>query len=449
MHRLVAAGFFARGYKRYKIGSLYMIRKAVILVIALSMPGSLQAQNDTERIVTPEEVREAARPAAVPLHFVSYPHRAIVRGMENGLIKAEKNHLRERLHLWRDRLRELGIESLFGGMGEQTGFGGGGIYTIARSESRQLTFLGRGTLAHYQEFDLKWSARSKVSEFVLESSYQWRPKENFYGLGHDSVESQRTDFALRQSWVGARLEFTAPKHLRWGAENKFVATKALAGSNGLTASTPDVFPDLPGMGSLLRFNSTGAYIDTDFSQGEYGWTGRAHLAASYQRGLGASALRYFGYEGRLEGRMPVRQGQSALVGQIALNVNHENSGSDPIPFYLRPHIGGSSTLRGFALDRFYGKNLMRMSLEYRYRLHPNFETSIFHDAGQIFDRAGELAWFNWHRNYGLSFRFHSNYRTIMRLEYGHSREGFMVHLSFGDRSPQPFGGAVRYGTYRR
>jgi outer membrane protein assembly factor BamA len=147
--------------------------------------------------------------------------------------------------------------------------------------------------------------------------------------------------------------------------------------------------------------------------------------------------------------MPVRSGQSALVGQLALNVNHESNGSDPIPFYMRPHIGGSSTLRGYALDRFYGNNLMLMSLEYRYRLHPNFETSIFHDAGQIFDRAGELTWFNWHRNYGMSFRFHSNYRTIVRLELGHSREGFMFHLNFGDRAPQPLGGTVRYGTYRR
>ncbi len=426
-----------------------MIGRIFILVFAFSVPRFLHAQDDAGRIVTPEEIREAERPAAAPIHVLFSPHRAIMRGIESGLIKAEKNHLRERLHLWRDRLRELGIEGLFGGMGEQTGFGGGGIYTIARSDSQQLTFLGRGTLAHYQEFDLKWSARSKISEFVLEGSYQWRPNENFYGLGHRSLESDRTDFALRQSWAGARVEFTVPKHLRWGVENKFIATRALAGRNNRTASTPDVFTALPGMGSLLRFNSTGAYADADFSQGEYGWTGRAHIAASYQHGLGTSALRYFTYEGRIEGRLPVRRGQSALVGQIALNVNHENSGSDPIPFYLRPHIGGSSTLRGFALDRFYGKNLMLMSLEYRYRLHPNFETSIFHDAGQIFDRAGELAWFNWHRNYGVSFRFHSNYRTIMRLEYGHSREGFTLHLSFGDRATQPLGGTVRYGTYRR
>ena len=147
--------------------------------------------------------------------------------------------------------------------------------------------------------------------------------------------------------------------------------------------------------------------------------------------------------------MPVIKNQSGLVGQVRLNLNHENQGSDEIPFYMRPHIGGASTLRGFALDRFYGRNLMMLSLEYRYGIHPNFQVSIFHDAGQIFDRESELTWFNWHRNYGISLRLHSHYRTILRLEYGRSREGSAIHLSFGDRAPQPLGGAVRYGTYRR
>jgi len=424
--------------------------RAIPFIIVLLVSAPFASAQDSERIVTAEEVDDALRsPARIPIRIISYPHRAITRGMEKGLIKVERDHLRERLRLYTERLRDMGITGLFGGLGEQTGFGGGATYTIGRTGPHRLTFLGRGTFAHYQEFDARYTASSEKAEFILAGSYQWRPKENFYGLGHRSEKSQHTDFALRQSWIGAHIEVASPKHLRWGIENRWISTKTLPGQNPLTASTPDVFPDLPGFGTPVRMYSGGAYVKADFSEGEYDWTGRANIGASYQHGLGASHLRYFNYEGQLEGRMPVRSGQSAFVGQIAMNVNHERSGSDPIPFYMRPRIGGSSTLRGFALDRFYGKNLMRLSLDYRYRLHPNFEASIFHDAGQIFDRAGELAWFNWHRNYGMSFRLHSNYRTILRLEYGFSREGSMFHLSFGDRTPQPMSGVVRYGTYRR
>ena len=407
--------------------------------------------SNSERIVTAEEVREAVEESQpiLPIRIISYPHRVITRGMEKGLITIEQKHLRERMRLWSDRLRDLGITPLLGGMGEQTGFGGGGIYTWRASNWQQVNFLARGTLARYQEYDVTWSIKPPKTEFAIALSHQWRPKENFYGLGHDSLESQHTDFALRQTWVGARVEVRAPEHFTWGAEYKFLATRADAGTNVRIASTPDVFSDLPGMGRLLRLHREGAYANVDFSQGEYGWTGRGHFGAAYNHGAGASELRYFTYEGQVEGRMPVIKNQSGLVGRVQLALNRERRGSDEIPFYMRPHIGGSSTLRGFALDRFYGKNLMMLSLEYRYGIHPNFQASIFHDAGQIFDRQSELTWFNWHRNYGISLRFHSNYRTILRLEYGHSKEGFDIHLAFGDRAPQPLGGAVRYGTYRQ
>jgi hypothetical protein len=419
----------------------------VLLISSLWIP-SLWARQD--RIVTPEEAQEAAKNRAIlPFRILSYPHRAVSRGMEKGLIAVEEKHLRERLRQWQDRMRELGIGAMFGGMGEQTGFGGGGSYTLRPSKSQQITYLARGTLARYQEYDVQWMLKPPKTDIVFEMSYQWRPKENFYGLGHDSLQSQHTDFALRQEWMGARVEVHAPKHFTWGGEYKFLETKATAGTNTLTASTPEVFPGLPGMNKRIQLHSEGTYVDLDFSQGEYGWTGRGHFGASYQQGAGASDLRYFSYLGQVEGRLPVIKNQSGFVGAAQINLNHENHGSDPIPFYLRPHIGGSSTLRGFALDRFYGKNLMTLSLDYRYSIHPNFQASIFHDAGQIFDRGSELTWFNWHRNYGVSLRIHSNYRTILRLEYGYSSEGSAFHLSFGDRAPQPLGGPVRYGTYRR
>src|SRR5437762_9705652 len=65
---------------------------------------------------------------------------------------------------------------------------------------------------------------------------------------------------------------------------------------------------------------------------------------------------------------------------------------------MLPHIGGSSTLRGFALDRFYGRNLALLSLEYRYRIHPFVQVIPFFDEGQIFDRTEDLSWLNWHPN---------------------------------------------------
>lgn len=426
---------------------------------------ALSASDAEDRIVTGEEVQEALKPPPLLIRVISYPHRVITRNIERALIRFEKGYLRDRPQPVDSpaaksgllpsvlkniqQLRDAGLGGVFGGMGEQTGIGGGVTYTIRPTDRQQLQVLARGTLSRYQEYDVKWSAAPSAMRLTVEVSHQWRPKENFYGLGHGSLKSDHTDFGLSQSWAGAHFELAVPKHFVWGADYKLVTTKAVAGTNRTVRSTQDVFPDLPGLGARVRLHTTAAYIDADFSQGEYGWAGKLHVGASYQQGIAPNRLRYFNYEWRLEGRMPVVQEQSGLVGLFTLNLNHEKGGSDPIPFYMRPRIGGSSTLRGFELDRFYGKNLILMTVEYRYRIHPNFQTYIFHDAGQIFDQTADLNWFNWHRNYGLGLRLHSGYRTALRLEYGHSREGFNIHLSFGDRTPQPTSGAVRYGTYRK
>jgi outer membrane protein insertion porin family len=127
----------------------------------------------------------------------------------------------------------------------------------------------------------------------------------------------------------------------------------------------------------------------------------------------------------------------------------EASGTSAIPFYLYPRIGGSATLRGFPLDRFYGRNMILTTLEYRWLLHPRIEAEIFHDSGQIFEHTNDLKFFDWHRNYGFGIRFRNATGTQFRFELATSAEGISVHIIFGDRPIRALGaGPVRYPLYR-
>jgi outer membrane protein assembly factor BamA len=175
----------------------------------------------------------------------------------------------------------------------------------------------------------------------------------------------------------------------------------------------------------------------------------ANLGASYQHGLNGSRVRYFRYETQLEGRMPLARGRTALLAQGSAERTRTRPDSDPVPFYLLPRAGGSSTLRGFPLDRYSGRNMVLATFEYRYQIHPAIQTYIFFDEGQVFDRTSDLRLMNWHRNYGLGFRLRNAASTFMRLELGYGMDGFAFHLSFGDPAPRPLGGPIRYGTYRR
>ena len=415
----------------------------VILALLVAVtPTQSFAQGDTapgDRIATEEEIASAIRPASLlPLRILSLPHRKLSAGMERGLIKFERKKVRERMQTWMENLRQRGVTPRFGGSGEGTGIGGGVQYRIPTGERHAVNLLGLLTTLRYQEFGINWSWDTAAGRLLAESSYQWRPEENFYGLGHASSKQNHTTFALRQSWVGFRYEITAARRFRVGALQRVAWISAAPGENALAPYA-----------TQARLQSTGIYLDLDGIRQEYRLGGALHVGASHQRSLNAGRFRYFAYEFQMEGRLPVVPDNSAVVAQANIELSRPRGGSGAIPFYLLPHIGGSSTLRGYALDRFYGMNLMLLSLEYRYRIHPNIQIIPFFDEGQIFDRTSDLSWLNWHRNYGIGLRLRSATGTVARIEYGRSEEGFQMHITFGDRERPPLRGPIRYGAYKR
>ena len=196
------------------------------LILCFSLPALAAASSDQnrqepkepeseERIVTLEEAERAAHPkSTLPLRILFYPHRAITSGMEKGLVRFEEKRMRERLEFYRSYLAERGIIPLFGGLGEGAGFGGGAVFSLHRGENHGLQLLGRASFKGYQEFEVQWKSRASPVEFSAEASYQWRPQENFYGLGHGSNRLQRSDFALRQTWTGVRIAVQPSSYLQ-------------------------------------------------------------------------------------------------------------------------------------------------------------------------------------------------------------------------------------------
>jgi hemolysin activation/secretion protein len=237
-------------------------------------------------------------------------------------------------------------------------------------------------------------------------------------------------------------------HLKFGTGYKRAWLMTLPGRNSPFPSPDEVFPELSGFNEQIQLHSVGVFFDAEGFRGEYDLGGRAYLEAAYQDQLGGS-LRYFTYDIELEGRAPLAPKRSALIGQAHIQLNRERGQSDPLPFFLNGRVGGSSTLRGFALDRYSGRNLLFATIEYRFALTPNLQAFIFLDEGQIFDHTSELGFTNWHRNYGLGIKFKSVKATVLGLEVGYGEEGVNFHITFGDRVSAPLGGPIRYGRYRR
>ncbi len=404
------------------------------------------------RIVTPEDVERSAVPAgAKPLWILGWPCRGLYGAMEKGLVKFEKGKIRQKIFDFQRRLAAAGFRPLFGGLGEGSGMGVGTIYDYPHRIENALHVMGRmAFLSGYQEF----SANYDISPFGgtkldFVADYQWRPNERFYGFGQDSLETNLSRFALRQSSLSIHWGQSAHRRIQFGAIYNLAALESEGATGTVEPSVGATFGDLPGLEEKLQVQSIGAYLGLDGFRGEYALSGRGQFGASWQESFGEVDVRYAKLEGFMEGRLPIVQGRSVLIGQAAADMLREGSGTEPVPFYLYPRIGGSATLRGFPLDRFYGRNMILATVEYRWLLHPGIEAQIFYDSGQIFAHTDDLSFFDWQRNYGFGIRFRNATGTQFRLEMASSAEGFSVHIIFGDRPLRTLGGGpVRYPLYR-
>jgi hypothetical protein len=391
-----------------------------------------------------------------PFLVLGWPFGKLFSGMEKGLIAFEKNKIREKIYDFQQKLGRAGFRPLFGGMGEGSGIGIGTVFQVPRRlvlepEATALSLLGRfSVLSGYQEFGASFfTSPVGKSNLTLYTTYQWRPNEPYYGFGQDSSLDDASSFALRQTAFSARWELKPVPRVNFGTEYTIAFLKAQGTTRGPRPSIEDVFgEDVPGLNERVPLQSIGLFLGLNGLRGEYGLGGRTDLGVSYQDGFGDSHLQYIRIEGFVEGRLPIAPRRSVLVAQAFTRMNREQRGSDPIPFYLYPRTGGSTTLRGFNLDRFYGRNMINVTIEYRMSLNPNLEFQIFFDEGQIFQNTEQLNFKDWHRTYGAGFRFKNQTGTQFTIEFSSSEEGFIVHFSFGGRLPRPLGGPVRYPNYR-
>jgi hypothetical protein len=103
-----------------------------------------------------------------------------------------------------------------------------------------------------------------------------------------------------------------------------------------------------------------------------------------------------------------------------------------VPFYLMPSLGGKNTLRGYHDYRFHDNDMQAFSGEVRCALFTHLDAAVFADAGKVASRAGDLDLRNLKRSYGAGLRVHNATATLVRLDVGHSVEGWQVFIKVSD-----------------
>ena len=268
---------------------------------------------------------------------------------------------------------------------------------------------------------------------ALRGQYYEFPQEDFFGLGPQSVEQNRTSFLVESTEVGADVWWTPVERLRAGGSVSYLNPSIGSGTDNRYPSTEERFDrtTLPGFRMQPDFRRIDGWIDFDGrdnpSDPRAGGFYLARISDFRDRDLDAFAFRRVELD--VQQYLPISQKHQVIALRASAVLTHADAGNE-VPFYYQPTLGGKQTLRGFREFRFRDRNSLLLTAEYRWEAWWALDPALFVDAGKVASRRNDLDLSDLEVSYGIGFRFHSTNSFILRLDLAKSREGFIPFLRF-------------------
>lgn len=252
----------------------------------------------------------------------------------------------------------------------------------------------------------------------------------YYGAGPDSRKTGRSDYRLEDTNVELRPGARICKGLTASLIGSFLTVNVGAGHSTQFISTEQQFSPAvaPGIDRQTSFWRGGGLVEYNWLDNPSSPTNGGKYSAQYVRYLDRDLGRYSFLRLDLDAWQYVplfnRTHGIALHGASSLTTTN---GTQQVPFYLQPALGGPDTLRGYRFNRFYGNNSTMATAEYRWDASPILQMVAFADGGKVFNN-----WQQWNLHnietdvgFGLRFRGRSS-RNVFSFETGFSHEGFQI-----------------------
>jgi hypothetical protein len=393
-------------------------------------------QERPQRIVDPEKVRTQS---SLPARLLLAPFRALTPKVSNGLNYVETSNVLERV---RTIMSNPYIHPLFGSLGDGSGFGGGVWLSTGNllSPNAKLFLSTHGTTKGYLETrvgaqtDPTGGAR-RVFSLDLAARYRLRPQEDFFGLGPQSLKSERSNYDLQERGVGLNASVRLHPRVRAGVGLDYSSNRVFRGKDERFATTQQTFgaSNLPGLvegGAALLGASVFAELDYRDSPGNPRKGAYARFSVTSNDSVGRGDFGFVNYLLDARGYIPLKSERRVLALRLLGDFNEPKGGSQ-IPFFRLARLGSTQTLRGFESQRFYGRHALASSIEYRYELIRSIEALAFTDIGQVFNRRSEFTRQNLRATFGGGLQFKSKKSVFLKLLVAKSGEGTRLILSFG------------------
>jgi hypothetical protein len=301
-------------------------------------------------------------------------------------------------------------------------------------EGEGLPRVAWGTSALFPLSDLEKTSGAPGFNVYASARYRDYPGEDFYGIGPTSLQSDRTDYRLKDGLYEGIVRFGVGRLSLMGRAG-LLQNSILPGSDSAFPGTETSYTEAtaPGLVSSPDFVhvSGGAWLELRDEPGN------PHRGAS----LGVAFSRFDDRHGNAFqfNRVTVDLREYIALGSkrhvVALrqvtSLDSPDAGSS-VPFYMQSTIGGSSTLlRGFGSFRFRDDKLLALAGEYRFELIPKVELALICSSGRVFPTMNALDLGDMRQSWGAGIRLKSPRKVHLRLDVLHSIETTRVDIKLG------------------
>ena len=316
-----------------------------------------------------------------------------------------------------------------------SGFGVGGGYRHDLFGRRARVVLEAGiSYKNYQLLRADFSTPylfDDRAELGVEVTYHHHPQEDFYGLGPDSVPDDRVSYLFDAREFQARAIARPTPWFEAGVRVGRLNPILGSGTDGSYPSIEELFTDAsaPGLAFQPEFNYGELFAAVDYRDEP----DNARDGGLYQviwRKYDDAGVDRYGFrrlDATIQQFFPIFDKKRVFAVQWHLIASSEDSGQE-VPFYFRPTLGGSHSLRSLSDLRLRDENVMYLNVEYRWEAFSILDMALFTDLGTV---GGELGFDDMKHAYGIGFRVSTAKAVLMRLDIATGAgEGVQIFSKF-------------------
>jgi hypothetical protein len=382
----------------------------------------------------------------LPGRIVTLPLSALGYGARNYLLFVEGNNLVPRALAVFASSPQLGVYAVPASLGDHTGTG-----VALEVRPPQLHGILSGELSASTQHYHRTRVQLTLGPFGADYLYEWRPRDQFFGLGPDSRQEDLSEYAVQDQSIRAQVAWPMQKSKQPPPRAQalaYVGTRQLVMRNG-RGTEPSFEQSFPAIGASQLdeqvenlLSGVRGYVDT--RGGKPHWTHGVRVEAQVDF-FGSSKEQALAFQTASTDAPEFTRYYGAVVTgfsfmrdprtiRLSLRASHQDVAHRPqaMRIYDLSGLGGGRGLYGFEPGRFKDLDMVVGQLSYIFPLAQHFELDVHTELGNVYRDVFEApTWNSLRQSYGVQLRPRTNHTPLGFVGVDWSNEGVRFRFSIG------------------